>query len=598
MADDIKQDADSQRGLDAPRPRTREEGGSLSGVIDEIKKGNEEQVKTTEANIGLVANMVNIANSVERVGLAGNAAIDTLANNLSGNKLKELETANENAARDDRTNELLEELVDNTDTDLLDAPSGFFGKIVAGIGGLSGALLGLVAGFSVGVLESIKLMGSGFKNLGGRILTFIDDLFGKNISKGLNTLKGGFQSRFITPVDDFFKNINRAFKAGFRGEKIFRQVNGRFGKLGFFGTIGTKLGNAFRSVEKGVDLAKGLKATVTTFFAGIGTKFTSAFKGFSTNFGIGDDIKKATDSLKSIKASVAGFVTPFAKTTDQAKVLKNVVMAAVSPFKLFADFFRFFATKFAPLGKVLGKIFLPVTIIMGIFDGIKGAISGAAEEEGTANKFIGGITGAIKGILIGLVGMPLDLLKDLVAWIAGKLGFENASEALGNFSFSGLIGNIIDTIREFFGGVVDFVVGLFTFDGEKIRSGFGAMTDAIGNVLKPLLRSILPDPKGDLLSIGGFAARAIPSFIYDYAGIDKSTGEMKPLENSIFDTVKKDTGEELNAGSIENEDNKNQQNGVTQSALVDNSSKNATQQTINIMGNMNLATESELRFQR
>ena len=73
---------------------------------------------------------------------------------------------------------------------------------------------------------------------------------------------------------------------------------------------------------------------------------------------------------------------------------------------------------------------------------------------------------------------------------------------------------------------------------------------------------------------------------------------MKPLENSIFDTVKKDTGEELNAGSIENEDNKNQQNGITQSALVDNSSKNATQQTINIMGNMNLATENELKFQR
>ena len=92
MADDIKKDADSQRGVDAPKPRTREEGGSLSGVIDEIKKGNEQQTRTAEATTGLVANMVNIADSIERVGLAGNAAIDTLANNLTGNKLKELET--------------------------------------------------------------------------------------------------------------------------------------------------------------------------------------------------------------------------------------------------------------------------------------------------------------------------------------------------------------------------------------------------------------------------------------------------------------------------------------------------------------------------
>ena len=592
MADDIKKDADSQRGLDAPRPRTREEGGSLSGVIDEIKKGNEEQSRTTEANIGLVANMVNIANSVERVGLAGNAAIDTLANNLNGNKLKELETASENAARDDRTNELLEELVNNTDTELLDAPSGFFQKIVAGIAGLSGALLGLVAGFSVGVLESIKLMGSGFKNLGSRIFTFIDDLFGKNISKGLNSLKGGFKVKLLTPLDDFFKGIKTAFNLGNKGLKTY--------KASISQTVGNFFGRMTRNIRLAAggitDTAKGLKATIGGFFGSIGTKFTSAFKGFTTNFGLGDDIKKATDSIKSIKATVAGFVTPFAKTTDQAKKLKSVVMAVVSPFKLFGDFFRFFAAKFKPLGKVLGKIFLPVTIIMGIFDGIKGAISGAAEEEGTANKFIGGITGAIKGILIGLVGMPLDLLKDLVGWIAGKLGFENAAEALGNFSFSGLIDNIIDTIRAFFGGVVDIVVGLFTFDGEKIKSGFGSMFGAVGDVIKSILRAVLPDPTAELLSIAGIASRAIPDFVYEYAGINPETGEITPFENDLFNTVK-ETGDELNAGSIENEANKNKQAEVNQSASIDSSVKSSSAQTINIMGGMNLATANELRFQ-
>ena len=77
MADD-KKDANSQRGVDAPKPRTREEGASLSDVVDKLKDGNQEQNRTTEATTGLVANMMNIADSVERVGLAGNAVLDTV----------------------------------------------------------------------------------------------------------------------------------------------------------------------------------------------------------------------------------------------------------------------------------------------------------------------------------------------------------------------------------------------------------------------------------------------------------------------------------------------------------------------------------------
>ena len=592
MADDIKKDAEAQRNKQAPQPRSREEGGSLSGVIDEIKKGNAQQTKTAEATTGLVANMINIADSIERVGLAGNAAIDTLANNLGGNKLKELETAKENEKRNDKTNELLEELVDNTNTDLLEAPSGFFGKIIAGIAGLSGALIGLVGGFALGVFESIKLMGSGFKNLGGRILTFIDDLFGKNISKGLNNLKGGFKAKLLTPLDDFFKGIKTSFNLGNKGLKTY--------KASISQTVGNFFGRMTRNLRLAADgitdTAKGLKTTIGGFFGSIGTKFTSAFKGFTTNFGLTDDIKKATDSIKSIKSSIAGFVTPFAKTAEQGKKLKGLVMMAISPFKLFADFFKFFAAKFVPVGKVLGKIFLPVTIIMGIFDGIKGAVTGAAEQEGVADKFVGGIFGAVKGILVGLVGMPIDFLKNIVSWIAGKFGMDSVAESLDGFSVSGLIGNIIDTIRNFFAGAIDVVVGLFTFDGDKIKSGFGDMFGAVGDVVKSILRAVLPDPTAELMSIAGIASRAIPDFVYEYAGINPETGEITPFENDLLNTVK-DTGAELNAGSIENEANKNKSSDVNQQAVVDQSVKSSSAQTINIMGGMNLATANELKFQ-
>ena len=592
MADDIKKDADTQRAKQnqAPQPREKGDGGSLSGVIDAVKKGNEEQTKTTEAATGLVANMVNIANSVERVGLAGNAAIDTLANNLSGNKLKELETDKENEKRDNKTNELLEELVDNTDTGLIDSPKGFFGTALAVLGGLTGALAGIIGGFAIALGGQVAYVIKNFTRPFRALFSFLSKGLGKIIMKlpGVEGAKSG-----IKGIRSYLTNLNRLFG----GLDNTIRKSGKLTKMNVFEKGIKNLGKFFRSIKTfpatafaaGKSLIGTLSTTVKGFFAPL--------KNLPKAFNIGGEVKELGQTFDKIKSGVSGIVRPFTKTAEQANKIGKLAMMVVQPFRIFSEFFKLVAKKFTPLGKLLGKLFLPVTIIMGIFDGIKGAITGAAEQEGTADKFIGGIFGAIKGILVGLVGMPLDLLKDLVAWIAGKLGMDSASEALSNFSFSGLIGNIINTIRDFFGGIVDFVVGLFTFDGEKIKGGFSKITDAIGNVLKPLLRSVLPDPTADLFSIAGIASKAIPSFIYDYAGINKDTGEMKPLENSIFDTVKKDTGDQLNNASIENESNKSKSDGLTANTAVDNSTKSSSNQTINIMGGQPLATANELRFQ-
>jgi hypothetical protein len=594
MANDIKKEAAAQRAKqEAPQPRPREEGGSLSDVVDQLKKGNSEQSKTTEANVGLVANMVSIANAVESSGLKANAALDGLADSLLGNKLKDLEKNKEDAARDDKTNELLEELVENTDQSLLESPKGFFGTAMAVLGGLTGALAGIIGGFAVGVFESIKLMSKGFKTLGGRIFTFIDDLFGKNISKGLTKVKGLFTARVIDPVNKFFKGIKTAFNFGNKGLKTY--------KANLVTTVASFFGNVYRSIRLGaaskIEAAKGLKSTISGFFSSLGTRFTNIFKGFKLPMGLGDDIKKAGDSLKSIKNTIAGFVTPFTKTASQASKLKNVVLMAVSPFKLFKNFFDFFSAKFGPLGKVLGKLFLPVTIIMGIFDGIKGAISGAEEESGTAGKFVGGLMGAISGILVGLVGMPLDLLKDLVSWIAGKMGMDGASEFLDSFSFSKIIGGVFDVVKDFFMAIVDFFTDLFS---EGPSAAFGNLGTNINELFKKILRSILPDPSVERAWYNpiGFIQRAIPDGLYEYAGMDPKTGEIDAQYKEAIDAEVKKTGEDLNAGSIDAADSKNASQGVTANTVVDSSSKRSSNQTINIMGpTTGLATANELRFQ-
>ena len=593
MADDIKKDADKQRATVAPQPRSKEDSASLSDVVDKLKDGNQQQTRTAEGMSILVPNLQILANSIQNFGLKANAALDTLGNNLLGNKLKELEATKEGVSRDEKTNDLLEQLVDNTAQDLLETPKGFFGVALAALGGLAGALAGIIAGFAIGVFSQMKAMGKGFKRLGGRIFTFIDDLFGKNISKGLTKVKGLFTARVIDPVNKFFKGIKTAFNFGNKGLKTY--------KAGLVKTVASFFGNVYRSIRLGaaskIEAAKGLKSTISGFFSSLGTRFTNIFKGFKLPMGLGDDIKKAGDSLKSIGKAVGGFATPFTKTATQASKLKNLVLMAISPFKLFGNFFKFFAAKFLPVGKVLGKLFLPITIIMGIFDGIKGAISGAEEESGTAGKFVGGLMGAISGILVGLVGMPLDLLKDLVSWIAGKMGMDGASEFLDSFSFSDIIGGVFDVIKDYFMLIVDFFTDLFT---KGPGEAFGNLGTNINELFKKILRGILPDPSVDRAWYNpiGFIQRAIPDGLYEYAGMDPKTGEIDAQYKEAIDAEVKQTGEDLNQASIENETNKAQSGGVSQQAVIDSSTKSSSAQTINIMGGgMPLATSNELRFQ-
>ena len=64
--------------------------------------------------------------------------------------------------------------------------------------------------------------------------------------------------------------------------------------------------------------------------------------------------------------------------------------------------------------------------------------------DGTiVEKVIMGIAGGISGLLEGIIGMPLDLLKSAISWIAGKFGFEEAEKMLDSFKFTDLIRDVI-----------------------------------------------------------------------------------------------------------------------------------------------------------
>ena len=113
---------------------------------------------------------------------------------------------------------------------------------------------------------------------------------------------------------------------------------------------------------------------------------------------------------------------------------------------------------------MLGKLFLPLTIIIAVYDSIMGALDGYKEsdEETWNGKIIDGLDGGITGLVNSLIGMPLDFLKDDLAWILKKMVFDKEAEALKNFSFAEEIGKIIDSLFGYIKSAVKWVGTLFT----------------------------------------------------------------------------------------------------------------------------------------
>ena len=135
-------------------------------------------------------------------------------------------------------------------------------------------------------------------------------------------------------------------------------------------------------------------------------------------------------ALLGAKGPIFGFIRVFTKVT-------NSVKGFISPLTKFFGFL-------APLGKMLGKIALPITIIFSIIDAITGFVEGYKDQG-----ILDGIFTSIGKVLGGLVGLPLDFLKNTFAFVAGKLGFEKLAKDLKEFSFA-------DLIKNFFGNIVNF----------------------------------------------------------------------------------------------------------------------------------------------
>ena len=517
-------------------------------VLKEQKEKDDAALATAELQNKLT--MVQ-SGAAEKLSADQSEAIESLVQALSGNKLQELETQKENNKRAEETLDLLGDIAKNTEPGAGgDVELEGIGMLGAGfVLAIGGALTGLALGIVLGLGDSLKalgkILGRGIKGITPKFISTPLANLVKNVQNFFKGISKSFSTRFASigktistafkPFTNGLKNIQNAFKAGFSGLKTFRTATGQFGKLGFFGNIGKALGNGFRFITSGVKNIRAGFQQISVIFGQITKTFSGVGKGTG---GIGKIISQLGNVFKTV-------------------------------FKTFTA-----------IGRTLGRLFLPVSIVLGVIDGVKGFIDGFKNQEGGfLKKLVAGIIGGIGGVIKGLIGIPLDLLKKGVGFIAGLLGFDNFKETLESFSFSALIGTLFDGINNIWQGIIDFFGNLFSDPGATISAAFSSIGDIMGNLVKSILRAILPDPSADygLFDPRGLAVKAIPDSVYEYAGINPDTGEevAPPVEAQAPSNV---DGEEMDIVSRENAA---AATGVTKEEVVNVVGGNSNQQTTN-----------------
>ena len=274
----------------------------------------------------------------------------------------------------------------------------------------------------------------------------------KTVGGGLGILIAGIAAPIIAMVA-FFKQL--ALEFAFLKKLTGGGLRKLFMPLKNFLSGQGKIATAIKNTLKFID----------SMHFGIFTKIGNFFK----NFGKGKAFTAIGKSLKTISGVIS----------KGMKVIGKVISWIVKPFKFIfglgkslvgmsktAEMIAGWAGKF---GTVLGKIMLPITILMSAFDFITGFMDGYNKEDGIMSGLEGGLSKMFKG----LIGMPLDLLKSAVSWIGEKLGFDTS--AMDAFSFSDLIGDVIE-------GFFDMVDGVVGWLGKEFS--FGSISETLTSMLK------------------------------------------------------------------------------------------------------------------
>ena len=305
--------------------------------------------------------------------------------------------------------------------------------------------------------------------------------------KGFYTfILGGKNGRILT----FIRSLGNAFTTAFKFPNLVKAMN-------------------LQGITRPIAALGGFVGRITQFFQNIGKQIQGVLKSLKDssklqsffqamrNFGL-RIIKPFTDARKTITATIKGL---------QGGTKALGMFAKVGEFfKKAFPLFRQFGAIFTTIGRV---IFIPLNIIIGLFSGISGFFKGFKEQgekgRGILFQLLGGLTGAIEGIVNTLVMMPLDFLKGAVAWILDLIGLDFIADILSSFSF-----------QDLFSGLVDMFMGLFDGFEDGFMSGVAGMFTGLLKIMGRIIKFPLALAAGAGAALGGL-------FFGDPIGAFKST---------------------------------------------------------------------------
>ena len=123
--------------------------------------------------------------------------------------------------------------------------------------------------------------------------------------------------------------------------------------------------------------------------------------------------------------------------------------------------------------KFLGKIFIPITVLMALWEAVTGFMDGFGNTEGNFfQKMLGGIGGALKGLLDFFVFGIAEMVQDAIVWLLELFGFDSAAMAVGDFN---LVGRIKDAVFK----AIDFVTELFSFRDTSFSGIVKSLVDIL-----------------------------------------------------------------------------------------------------------------------
>lgn len=260
----------------------------------------------------------------------------------------------------------------------------------------------------------------------------------------------------------------------------------------------------------------------------IGLRFQALKASVLKVFGLGVDGKPiAQTKLPKPIQGISARIASLASTISQ--FVGNTFSAIAKPFgkggKALGDIVKAIGRtlKAIPIvGQIIGFLFAA-------FDGITTAFS----TEGPLWKKI---TAGIAAFTGNFIGAPLDLLKDIISWISGKLGFEGVEAFLDSFSIEDLITDALTAIPDMIGKAVDWIGTLFTDPTEALKQlwqGYVGAWEGIGQfVMDFAVKPAWEFVKG-LFGFGEDEAKIPEDFNPVTYIINKVTGFLNKIQESI-----------------------------------------------------------------